>query len=151
MDTPSPRTAVRVLYAGLALTVVATAVPFVDRATTHVLANHVRAGYPTATTAEVDAAVGTYLIVLTVVGALGAAGWLAVVRAVRRGRRRARWSALALLVAGLVVATAGLSVEDTSGEVGLAPLIAWVGLLPCVAGAVAVGAVWRAPVRANPS
>jgi len=150
MDASHQRSAVRALYAGLVLTVAVTVYPFVDRATTHVLADHVRAGYPAATAGEVDAAVGTYLVILTVLGALGVAGWVASVRAVRAGRPWARWTALGLLAAGLVAALAGLGVRDTSGDVGLAPLLAWVGLLPCVAGAVAVGALWRASSARRP-
>jgi hypothetical protein len=39
--------AIGAMYAGLALTVVAIIAPYVDRATGHVLADHIRDGYPT--------------------------------------------------------------------------------------------------------
>ena len=68
-DLASRRTtrAVFAMGAGLLLTLVATAAPFVDRATTHLLADHIRHGYPSYTEGEVDAAVTTWLVVLAVV------------------------------------------------------------------------------------
>lgn len=45
------------MYAGPGLTVIATIVRYVDHVTTHRLADHIRAGYPTYTQARVDSAV----------------------------------------------------------------------------------------------
>ena len=56
------RSAIVAMYAGVALTVVATIVPYVDHATANVLADHIRAGYPTYTQARIDTAVTTYLV-----------------------------------------------------------------------------------------
>jgi hypothetical protein len=70
------RPAIAAMYAGLALTVMATIVPHVDHATANVLADHTRAGYPAYTDARIDTAVATYLVYLSVVGALGLVGWL---------------------------------------------------------------------------
>ncbi|MFJ1826897.1 hypothetical protein ACIOG9_19760, partial [Streptomyces sp. NPDC088178] len=74
--TRHERMAIGAMYTGLGLTVVATTVPYVDRATTRLLADHIRAGYPTYTQARVDSAVSTYLILLSVIGALGVIAWL---------------------------------------------------------------------------
>jgi hypothetical protein len=152
MSTPSisvARTATRdarltaTLWLGLALTVVATVVPFVDAGATHALADHVRAGYPGYTPSQVDSAVTAYVAILAAVGLLGVAGWLLTIREVRRERRWAPWLATALLVAGAGLALAGLTVTDTDGAVGLAPAVAWLQVLPCLAGLAAVVQLWR--------
>ncbi len=132
------------LRAGLASTVVATIVPYLERDT---LTDHVRAGYPDYPDARIDTAVTTYLVLLTIVGVLAAVGWLATVRAVRRGRPWARLGATALLVLGAGVAVTGLLTNDTSGDTGLPPAIGWVGVLPCVPGLLAVGLLWRGSAR----
>ena len=41
------QSAIAAMYAGLALTVVTLIVPYIDHATANVLADHIRAGYPT--------------------------------------------------------------------------------------------------------
>jgi hypothetical protein len=133
------------MYVGLLLTVAATVTPYADRATGHVLANHVRAGYPAYSDARVESAVTTWLAVLTAVGVLGAACWLGSIWAVRSGRPWARWAATTALVAGTTVALSALLTKDTSGEVGLAPLLGVIGLLPSLAGVVAVVLLWRPP------
>jgi len=75
------------MYAGLALTVMAAIVPYVDHATANLLGDHIRAGYPAYSDARIDAAVTTYLIYLSVLGALGVVGWLGTIWAVKAGRR----------------------------------------------------------------
>ena len=137
--------AVAALYLGLLLTALATGAPWVDHATTDVLAHHVRAGYPGYSEGQVESAVATWLAILTVVGVLGTAGWLGSIWAVRVGKPWARWLAMALLLAGTAVAVAALMTRDTSGDVGLAPQLGLVGLLPSLAGAVAVARLLRAP------
>ena len=47
------------------------------------------------------------------------------------------------LSVGSTVALSALLTKDTSGEVGLAPLLGWIGLLPCVAGLITVVRLWR--------
>lgn len=131
------------LYTGLALTVFATVAPFADRATTQVLAGHIRAGYPTYTAADVDIAATTYVVHLSVVGALGVLGWLWTIRAVTAGRRWARGLATALFAIGTSIALFDLLVVDTSGDTGLPPLLGWVGMAPSVAGLLAVATLWR--------
>ena len=64
------------MYAA-ALTVVATIAPYVDRATGHVLADHIRAlAHPAYSQERIDSAVTTYLVILTVVGVLGVVSWV---------------------------------------------------------------------------
>lgn len=139
------RSAIRAMYAGLALTVLATAAPYVDHATIGGLADHVRAGYPAYGQAEIDSAVTVYLVYLSVVGALGAGCWLWTTRAVRAGRRWARPAATAMFALGTGVALFDLLVRDTSGDTGLSPLLGGIGLLPSLAGLVAVVLLWKAP------
>lgn len=133
------------LYAGLVLTVVATAVPYVDHATADLLSAHIRDGYPAYGPAKIETAATLYLVVLSTVGALGVAGWLATILAVRAGRRWARAAATAMFAAGTTIALTDLLIKDTSGDTGLAPLEGWAGMAPCVAGLLAVVLLWRAP------
>lgn len=134
------RSAVRAMVAGAVLTAAATVAPFFARPT---LADHIRAGYPQYTQGHIDSAVTAYLMILAGVGVLGLEGWFATIWAVRRGLSWARWVAGAMFAAGLSVALTGLLVKDTSGDVGLAPLWGWIGIAPCVAGAIAVTRLWR--------
>ncbi|MFF8812307.1 hypothetical protein [Streptomyces pactum] len=39
----------------------------------------------------------------------------------------------------------GLLTKDTSGDTGLPPAMGWAGMLPCLAGLVAVALLWRRP------
>lgn len=133
------------MYTGLGLTVLATVAPYADRATTHLLTDHIRAGYPTYTRARVDSAVTTYLTLLSVIGALGVLAWLVAARAVRTDTRWARPAATALFALGTTVGLTGLLTEDTSGTTGLPPALGWAGLTPCLAGALAVALLWRRP------
>ena len=143
--TQSERRAIGALYAGLGLTVAATIVPYIDRATGNLLADHIRAGYPTYTQARIDSAATLYLVYLTVVGALGVTCWLWTIWALKAGKRWARGAATALFVLGTGIAVVNLLIKDTSGDTGLPPLLGWVGLLPCLAGLLAVTLLWRRP------
>lgn len=135
--------AIRAMCAGLALTAVATALPFVDRAGSSGLTGHLRAGYPAYSTERIDAAVDTYLLYLSIMGLLGTACWLGTMWAVRAGKRWARGVATTIFVAATMVALTDLLVRDTSGDTGLPPLVGWAGVLPCLAGLVAVALLWR--------
>ncbi len=135
---PPGRLAVVAMIVGLGCTDAAVAVPYIDHATGHLLAAHIRDGYPTDSDRRIDSAVTAYLVILTVVGFLGVLGWLTVICAVRADRRWAPWAAGVLFVLGLAAALCGLLVKDTSGEVGLAPLLGWVELAQCLPGLVSV-------------
>lgn len=137
------RSAIGVMYAGLGLTVAAMIAAYVDHATANVLASHIRAGYPAYTPARIDSAVTTYLVYLSVVGALGIICWLAAIWAVRAGKQWARGAATAMFAAGTGIAVIDLLVKDTSGATGLPPLLGWAGMLPCLAGLLAVTLLWR--------
>lgn len=139
------RSVLAALYTGLTTTVVATIAPYLDQATSHSLAHHIQAGYPTYTRARVDTAVTTYEVILTVIGVLGVAGWAIVIHAVTTGKRWTAPLATAMFSLGLGIALTDLLIKDTSGETGLSPLLGWVGLLPCLPGLLAVILLWRRP------
>ncbi|MGA8245571.1 MAG: hypothetical protein WB797_01560 [Nocardioides sp.] len=142
-STTRHQPAVRAMYVGLLLTIVALIAPFVDQDTGHVLAHHVRDGYPTYTQDRIDSAVTAWLAVLSVVGALAIVSWVWTIWAVKAGRPWARWAATAMFVLGTALASTVSLIKDTSGDVGLAPLLGAVDILPCVAGSVAVKLLWR--------
>jgi len=131
--------AIAALGVGLVLTIVATIVPFI----TTDLRDHIRDSYPHYTDARVDNAVTAWLITLTILGVLGVVGWLWTMWAVKAGKR-APWLATALVVLGTGVALTTLLIKDTSGDTGLAPVLGWLEMLPCLAGAVAVALLWSA-------
>ncbi|MEV5779250.1 hypothetical protein AB0L49_50285 [Streptomyces antimycoticus] len=144
-NPPHARGALGAMYAGLALTVLATIATYVDRGTTHLLADHIRADYPTYPQARVDSAVTTYLVVLSVIGALSVLAWLTTARAVKAGKRWARPTATVMFVIDTSVGLTGLLTNDTSGETGLPLTMGWAGMMPCLAGVVAVALLWRRP------
>jgi hypothetical protein len=143
ITTHQERPALRGLYAGLVLALAALAVPYVDHATANVLAGHIRAGYPAYTQARIDSAVTSYLVYLSVAGAFGIACWLAMIWAVRAGKRWARAAATGSFALGTSIALTDLLIRDTSGDTGLPPLLGWAGVLPCLAGLVAVALLWK--------
>ncbi|GAA4602476.1 hypothetical protein GCM10023195_07590 [Actinoallomurus liliacearum] len=143
--TRHKRWAIAAMYTGLGLTVIATIVPYLDRATAHLLADHIRAGYPTYSQTRVDAAVTAYLIVLSVIGAFGVTAWVGTTWAVTTGKRWARPAATVMFLLGTSVGLTGLLTKDTSGDTGLPPALGWAGMAPCLAGLLAVTLLWRRP------
>lgn len=143
--------AIAALCTGLLLTVAATVAPYVDRTTGHVLADHIRHGYPSYTQDRVDAAVDAWLVILTVVGVLGIVCWVGTIWAVKTHKAWARPMATVMLIAGAGSALVALLTKDSSGQVGLAPLLGWIGMLPSLAGLAAVGMLWATPTgRGDP-
>ena len=136
------RSAIVAMYAGVALTVVAMIVLYIDHATANVLADHIRDGYPVYTQDRTETAVTTYLVYLSTIGALGVVSWFWTIRAVNAGKRWARGAATAMLVLGTSIALLDLLVKDTSGDTGLPQLLGWVGMLPSLAGFLAVTLLW---------
>jgi hypothetical protein len=59
------------------------------------------------------------------------------------GQAWAHWAATALFALGTGTAVFNLLVTDTSGDTGLPPLLGWAGILPCLAGLLAVTLLWR--------
>lgn len=142
-STEPHRTVLATMWTGLALTVAAAVYPFVDRATSHRLADHIRAGYPSYSDHRIDNAVTAYLVILAAVGALGIVGWLAVIWAESAGKSWTRWMAVGIFTVALCLVVTGLTVTDTSGDVGLAPAIGWTQVLPCVPGLLAIMLLWK--------
>jgi hypothetical protein len=136
------QSAIVAMYAGVALTVVTLIVPYIDHATGNVLADHIRAGYSRYGQARIDTAVTTYLVYVSILGALGLICWFWTIRAVNAGKRWARGAATAMFVLGTGIALFDLLVKDTSGDTGLPPLLGWIGMLPCLAGLLAVTLLW---------
>jgi hypothetical protein len=130
------------MSAGLILTIVATVVPFLRTPTGELIARHVRAGYPSYDDRQVGAAVMIYLVGLAVVGVLGTACWVVSIVATHAGKRWVPWVATVAFVVGTGIALFDLSIRDTSGDTGLPPLVGWIGVLPSVAGFVAVLLLW---------
>lgn len=143
--------AVAAMYAGLLFTVAATVAPYVDRATSHVLADHIRQGYPTYTQDRVDTAVSAWLGILTVVGVLGVVCWITAIWTTKAHKPWARRTATLIFVGGTGLALAALLTPDSSGEVSLAPLLGWIGMLPSMAGLVAVVMLWARPAARSES
>jgi hypothetical protein len=141
-NSSTARPVVAAMYAGVALTVLATTVPYLGRAT---LADHIRAAYPAYTQARIDTAATTYVAYLSVLGVLGVVGWLWAVRAVTTGKRWARGASTALFVLATSVALTDLLIKDTSGDTGLPALLGWAGIVPCLPGLLAVVLLWRSP------
>ncbi|WP_154794787.1 hypothetical protein [Occultella kanbiaonis] len=139
---PGQRAALPALWIGLLLTAAVGVYALLDGSTTHVLADHLRATYPAFDDQDVQAGVAAYVTILLGVTGLGVVGWVATIWAARSGKRWTVWPAATLLVAAVGVATVGLTTLDTSGEVGLAPLMGWLLVLPCLPGLVAVVMLW---------
>ncbi|WP_235735248.1 hypothetical protein [Nocardioides alcanivorans] len=133
------RAVLALLGAGLVLSVIAACVPLLAQ---QVLEDHIRDGYPAYSDGRVDSAVTAWLALLATLGGLGVVGWLVSIVAVRR-QRRARLVVTVMATLGLGVSLTAALTQDTSGEVGLAPLFGLLVLLPCVAGVVAAVLVWR--------
>jgi len=147
-STRQRRKVLAAMWLGLAVTVVAAGYPWLDRATDHRLADHIQAGYPAYTQAQVDSAVTAYLALLTAVGALGVLAWLGTAWAVTAGKRWARAAATAMLVVGLSAGLTGLLIRDTSGDTGLPPALGWAGMAPSLAGVLVIALLWSRPRRA---
>jgi UDP-N-acetylmuramyl pentapeptide phosphotransferase/UDP-N-acetylglucosamine-1-phosphate transferase len=129
------------MYTGLALTVLAVLALVLDLASTGVLAQHLHEVYEGYVSPPDEAAVAAYLFTL---GGLGLLGWLWMLRTVRRQKRWARPVATVLFLLASAVALANLTVREYDQtilpiQVGLA------GVLPCIAGLVAVILLWRKP------
>lgn len=123
------------LWVGLGLTLLATVSAQLGKP---LISEHIHSGYPSLAEDEIGAGMDFYATALTVVGVLGALGWIATIWWAHRGSRWIRWAAVVLALTGTTVALFAFLVRDTSGDTGLPPLIGAIGLLPCAAGLVAV-------------
>jgi hypothetical protein len=151
MKSSHERWTLRAMWVTLGLIIASTAVPYVDRATGELMAEHVSRGYPDYTQTRVDSAVTTYLVLATVVGVIAVVAWSWTMRAVSRGRRWARPAATVVVVLGASAGLAGLLTRDTSGATGLPAALGWAGMVPWLAALVAVGLLWMNPGRTTVS
>lgn len=134
--------AIVAMYVGLALTVLAAAVVFFDQSIGGMLDAHTRAAYSGTHAGElgtVNDAVRTYLYVT---GAIGVACWLWMIWAVRQHRRWARASATTIFVCAAGLALVNLLAEEYGNTI-LPTTLGVVGVLPCLAGLVAVVLLWK--------
>jgi hypothetical protein len=132
------RLAISTMSTGLALTVVASIAPYVDRDADNGLAGHIRAGYPTYSPARVDRATDIYLAYLTGLNLLAVGCWLAVMWAVVKDKGWAFRAAVLIFFAAVAINTFNLLVKDTSGDTGLPRALGWLGLLPCLPGLISL-------------
>lgn len=142
-STGTHRPAVATMYLGLTLSLATTILPFV---TANVLSNHIRSGYPDYGPAELNSAVTAYQVILALIGGLGVLSWLFAIWAAKR-KSWSHWLAAGLFGTGTIIALCLLLTKDTSGELGVAPLLGWLDMLPCLAGLVAVVLLWRKQPR----
>ncbi|NQE91540.1 hypothetical protein [Nocardia terpenica] len=146
----STRRAVASLYVGLALTVIATVlVPIVVAYATNSYTNYIQNAYPDYSTAQVDNYRQTIAIYLVVNGVLGVLAWLWIARQARRQTRTAPFLAVVLFVLGVCWALFNLLVKDSTGYPALTTLMGVIGLVPAIAGLVAVVQLWRAPTTSR--
>lgn len=147
-ETSTP--GLRALWLGVALTVLAVALPLLDLVTTDIVGDHVRAAYPE--WAADTVATERMAIVGWLAGssALGLAGWWMSIRGVRRGKRWVRPVVTTWFALGTIVACMNLSMGGEAYAVIVPSVLGVISALPVVAGAVATVQIWRAdPVRAG--
>ena len=135
------------LWAGLALSALATVAPLLDVVSTGTIEAHVRATYPDWPQEWIDADTTALAAGLGVIGLLGIVGWLITLRATARLRR---WVPVVASVLWVVAATVIASV--TAAPMGAYDRLVPTGLgilaaLPPLAGVVAVVQLWLYRVR----
>ena len=146
--TSTTRTPQLAAGVGLVITLAVTALPIFAP---QLLADHLRATYPGYSTTQIGDAVALWQTILTVLGAFAAVAWGWTLLALRAGKRWVPWSATALLTVAVIVAVTLLTVQDTSGAVGLAPALGWAWAAPCLAGVAVTVTTWRSRRSGRPS
>lgn len=131
------------MYAGVSLTAAATLLPLVDLVTVDSLATHVREAYPHWPTTTVNGDRNAIVVYLTVVGLVGIAGWLWAIRSVLTRKQTARRTTTLMFSLGVTVALFDLTFTGGEYDRVLPALYGTIGLLPSLAGLVAVLSVWR--------
>lgn len=131
------------MFCGLVLTLLVAVFVVVDQATGDLLTQHIRDAYPAFSPSEVAAdqsAIQTYLFATC---AVGAAAWLWTAWAVHKRKTWARTATTTVFVLGAGL----LFINATAGGEAYAQILpvsyGVVGLLPGVAGLVAVVLLWR--------
>ncbi|WP_157254581.1 hypothetical protein [Nonomuraea typhae] len=136
------------MYAGLALTIVATLAPLADILTVDTLTRHVRDAYPAWSPGQIAGDRNAIALFLGITGVLGIICWLVTIRAVRKGRRWARIGSTAALGLAVLMSLVTLTLGGAPYDVVVPPTFGVLTLLPCLAGLVAVVSLWRQGSRA---
>lgn len=132
------------LVAGFLLSALTIAAALIDRATSDAIGAHIARTYPDYSPAQVDQAASAWVVVLATIGGLGMICWAISWWGARRGALWVRWASPVLAALGLTIALVELTIRDGSGETGLAIVHGVLGLLPALAGILAVIGLWRA-------
>ena len=140
MNRHYSRAATTALFVGLALTILTTVCVFVSSTA---IGEHIQAGYPHYSRAQISAAVSFYTVYLIALGTLGAIVWCFVLWLVRRRRAWAYPLAIIFFLVGTSFGLFNLLIRDTSGDTALPEAIGEMGLLPSVAGLVAIVLMWK--------
>ncbi|MFD0559006.1 hypothetical protein FB566_4962 [Stackebrandtia endophytica] len=141
--TRPARPPLRLMYLGLALSVLATAIPLIDVATVDTLTEHVRDAYPQWPASLVAADHDAIIIYLSIVNGLGILGWLWAARGVGTGARWTKPVGVTLFSLGALMALVHLTVGGDGYQVIVPYAYGLAGLLPVIVGAVALAAIWR--------
>ncbi|MER7080189.1 hypothetical protein SAMN02982929_03591 [Saccharopolyspora kobensis] len=140
---PETGKAVRAMYIGLALTVLAALAPLIDVATVDGLGAHVRSAYPNWPDDLVATDRNAIAGYLAVIGALGIAGWLWSIVGARKHARWVRVVSTIMFSLGASVALLNLSLSGGAYTNVIPPLHSALGALPALAGLAAVVLLWK--------
>lgn len=141
---PVDRQAIRYMYLGLALTVLAAVAPALDLVTLDIVADHVRNAYPNWPDDMVAADRNAIVGYMAGVGVLGIGCWLWAIAGVRKRSSRARLVSTILFSVGAIMALTDLTFSGEAYTTNVIPyLYGTLGLLPTVPGLLAVVRLWR--------
>ena len=135
----SAKRAVVVMYAGLALTVIAVLAVMIGDGSINRHFHEVYDPYIGAAKADEDK--GPLVTYLYMVGGIGVISWLWMVWAVKRAKRWARGVATIVFLLATVDALVNLLMQEYHKTI-LPTSIGLAGVLPCVAGLVAIVLLW---------
>ncbi|WP_216206423.1 hypothetical protein [Amycolatopsis aidingensis] len=133
------RNAITAMYVGLALTLIAAVVPIIDQDS---LSKPVVGKYQEYTEAELEGARSFVMAYLITLAAIGVVCWLLMIWAARRQKGWTRVTATTIFVLALGIALMNLVLEEYGNKI-VPTSMAVAGLLPCVAGLVAVVFLWK--------
>lgn len=133
----------RPMYVGLTLTILLTLAPAVDVLTVDSIADHVRGAYPDWSADLVAADRNAIAMYLAGTGVLGVVGWLWAIRGAKRRKKWSRAVTTTLFVAGASTALFNLSYSADPYSTIIPAPYGVLGLLPVLAGLIAVIRSWR--------
>ncbi|QEU90846.1 hypothetical protein [Streptomyces kanamyceticus] len=132
----SVRKAATALYGAAVLAMTAAVVIVIDQAAGNDLAQQLHQAYPRRSTNETGMAESSILTYLFTLAAIGAALFVWMARASRRGRRWVRGAGTAVVALGSVAAVYNFSQPHPL-------LMTAVGVLPCVSALTATALLWK--------